>query len=68
MSLLTNKTLFITGDTGSLGNTVLNRFLTTDIVEIRIFSRDEKKQDNMRHEYRAKYPEYAEKINSTSVM
>lgn len=68
MSLLTNKTLFITGDTGSLGNTVLNRFLTTDIVEIRIFSRGEKKQDDMRHEYRAKYPEYAEKINSTSVM
>ena len=68
MSLLTNKTLFITGDTGSLGNTVLNRFLTTDIVEIRIFSRDEKKQDDMRHEYRANYPEYAEKINSTSVV
>lgn len=53
MPLFTNKTLLITG---SLGNTVLNRFLTTDIVEIHIFSRDEKKQDDMRHEYRAKYP------------
>lgn len=57
-----NKTLLITGGTGSFGNAVLNRFLTTDIGEIRIFSRDEKKQDDMRHEYQAKYPEYAEKI------
>lgn len=52
----------ITGGTGSFGNAVLNRFLTTDIGEIRIFSRDEKKQDDMRHEYQAKYPDYAEKI------
>ena len=62
MSLFTNKTLLITGGTGSFGNAVLNRFLATDIGEIRIFSRDEKKQDDMRHEYQAKYPEYAEKI------
>ena len=47
----------ITGGTGSFGNAVLNRFLKTDIAEIRIFSRDEKKQDDMRHEYQAKYPE-----------
>lgn len=52
----------ITGGTGSFGNAVLNRFLPTDIKEIRIFSRDEKKQDDMRHEYQAKYPEYADKI------
>ena len=57
-----NKTLLITGGTGSFGNAVLNRFLKTDIGEIRIFSRDEKKQDDMRHEYQAKYPEYANKI------
>ena len=56
MSLFTNKTLLITGGTGSFGNAVLNRFLTTDIGEIRIFSRDEKKQDDIRHEYQAKYP------------
>lgn len=62
MSTLSNRTLLITGGTGSFGNAVLNRFLTTDIGEIRIFSRDEKKQDDMRHEYQAKYPEYAEKI------
>ena len=62
MNLFTNKTLLITGGTGSFGNAVLNRFLTTDIGEIRIFSRDEKKQDDMRHEYQSKYPEYAEKI------
>ena len=49
MSLFTNKTLLITGGTGSFGNAVLNRFLDTDIKEIRIFSRDEKKQDDMRH-------------------
>lgn len=60
--LLDNKTILITGGTGSFGNAVLNRFLRTDIGEIRIFSRDEKKQDDMRHEYQAKYPEYAEKI------
>ena len=52
----------ITGGTGSFGNAVLNRFLKTDIAEIRIFSRDEKKQDDMRHEYQVKYPEYASKI------
>ncbi len=57
-----DKTLLITGGTGSFGNAVLNRFLTTDIGEIRIFSRDEKKQDDMRHEYQAKYPEHAQKI------
>ena len=50
MSLFTGKTLMITGGTGSFGNAVLNRFLKTDIGEIRIFSRDEKKQDDMRHE------------------
>lgn len=57
-----NKTLLITGGTGSFGNAVLNRFLKTDIKEIRIFSRDEKKQDDMRHEFQAKMPEAAEKI------
>jgi len=62
MGLFTNKVLMITGGTGSFGNAVLNRFLTTDIGEIRIFSRDEKKQDDMRHEYQVKYPQYAEKI------
>jgi len=62
MSLFTNKTLLITGGTGSFGNAVLNRFLTTDIGEIRIFSRDEKKQDDMRHEYQTKYPNVANKI------
>ena len=62
MSLFENKTLLITGGTGSFGNAVLNRFLKTDIGEIRIFSRDEKKQDDMRHEFQAKMPEVAEKI------
>ncbi len=62
MSLFTNKTLLITGGTGSFGNAVLNRFLETDIGEIRVFSRDEKKQDDMRHEFQAKMPEVAEKI------
>lgn len=62
MSLFTNKTLLITGGTGSFGNAVLNRFLKTDIGEIRIFSRDEKKQDDMRHEFQAKMPEVADKI------
>lgn len=57
-----NKTLLITGGTGSFGNAVLNRFLDTDIGEIRIFSRDEKKQDDMRHEYQVKYPEASNKI------
>lgn len=62
MSLFTNKTLLITGGTGSFGNAVLNRFLRTDIGEIRVFSRDEKKQDDMRHEFQAKMPEVADKI------
>ena len=60
--MFTDKTLLITGGTGSFGNAVLNRFLETDIKEIRIFSRDEKKQDDMRHEYQAKYPAVSEKI------
>ena len=63
MSLFANKTLMITGGTGSFGNAVLNRFLRTDIGEIRIFSRDEKKQDDMRHEFQAKMPEAADKIS-----
>lgn len=62
MSIFAGKTLMITGGTGSFGNAVLNRFLKTDIAEIRIFSRDEKKQDDMRHEYQAKMPEVASKI------
>lgn len=62
MSLFKNKTLLITGGTGSFGNAVLNRFLKTDIGEIRVFSRDEKKQDDMRHEFQAKMPEVAGKI------
>ena len=62
MSLFENKTLLITGGTGSFGNAVLNRFLETDIGEIRIFSRDEKKQDDMRHEFQAKMPHVAGKI------
>ena len=60
--MFTSKTLLITGGTGSFGNAVLKRFLATDICEIRIFSRDEKKQDDMRHEYQAKYPELSNKI------
>lgn len=62
MSLFTDKTLMITGGTGSFGNAVLNRFLATDIGEIRIFSRDEKKQDEMRHEFQARMPEVSDKI------
>ena len=62
MSLFKNKTLMITGGTGSFGNAVLDRFLETDIGEIRIFSRDEKKQDDMRHEFQNKMPESADKI------
>ena len=62
MSIFKDKTLLISGGTGSFGNAVLKRFLTTDIKEIRIFSRDEKKQDDMRHEYQAKYPDVAHKI------
>ena len=62
MNTFKDKTLLITGGTGSFGNAVLKRFLTTDIGEIRIFSRDEKKQDDMRHEYQAAYPEFANKL------
>ena len=62
MSAFSNATLLITGGTGSFGNTVLKHFLTTDIGQIRIFSRDEKKQDDMRHELQVKYPEAAKKV------
>ncbi len=62
MSYFADNTLLITGGTGSFGHSVLNRFLSTDIGEIRIFSRDEKKQDDMRHEYQTKMPEVADKI------
>ena len=62
MSVFKDKTLLITGGTGSFGNAVLNRFLRTDIGEIRIFSRDEKKQDDMRHDFQARMPEVAHKV------
>lgn len=62
MLLFKDKTLLITGGTGSFGNAVLSRFLDTGIAEIRIFSRDEKKQDDMRHELQTKMPEFAEKV------
>ncbi len=62
MSLFNGKTLMITGGTGSFGNTVLRRFLQTDIGEIRIFSRDEKKQDDMRHEFQQTMPEVSDKL------
>ncbi|MBE5749741.1 MAG: NAD-dependent epimerase/dehydratase family protein [Clostridiales bacterium] len=62
MSAFKGKTLLITGGTGSFGNAVLNRFLDTDIGEIRIFSRDEKKQDDMRHRLQAESPELADKV------
>jgi UDP-glucose 4-epimerase len=62
MSIFKDATLMITGGTGSFGNTVLKHFLQTDIREIRIFSRDEKKQDDMRHSLQIQYPEYAEKV------
>jgi UDP-N-acetylglucosamine 4,6-dehydratase len=62
MSIFKDKVLLISGGTGSFGNAVLKRFLRTDIGEIRIFSRDEKKQDDMRHEYQANYPDVAHKI------
>ncbi len=61
-SVYKGKTLLITGGTGSFGNTVLKHFLSTDIGEIRIFSRDEKKQDDMRHDLQARVPEYADKV------
>ena len=63
MSIFKDKVLLITGGTGSFGHAVLNRFLRTDIGEIRIFSRDEKKQDDMRHDFQARMPEVAEKIS-----
>ena len=62
MSIFKDKVLMITGGTGSFGNAVLNRFLQTDIAEIRIFSRDEKKQDDMRHDFQARMPEVSNKI------
>ena len=62
MSVFENKTLLITGGTGSFGNAVLRRFLTSDIKEIRIFSRDEKKQDDMRHHLQSAYPNIAHKV------
>ena len=62
MSIYNGATLLITGGTGSFGNTVLKHFLETDIGQIRIFSRDEKKQDDMRHELQAKHPDYASKV------
>ena len=62
MSVFKDQVLLITGGTGSFGNAVLNRFLRTDIGEIRIFSRDEKKQDDMRHDFQARMPEVANKI------
>ncbi len=62
MDAFTNKTLLITGGTGSFGHAVLNRFLETDIGEIRVFSRDEKKQDDMRHDFQVRMPEVADKI------
>ena len=62
MTAFQDKTLMITGGTGSFGNTVLKHFLTTDIGQIRIFSRDEKKQDDLRHELQVKYPEHADKV------
>ena len=57
-----NKVLLVTGGTGSFGNTIVNRFLSSDIKEIRIVSRDEKKQDEMRHMYQMEYPQFVEKI------
>ena len=62
MSVFDGSTLMITGGTGSFGNTVLKHFLETDIGQIRIFSRDEKKQDDMRHELQAQHPDYANKV------
>ena len=62
MSAFNNATLMITGGTGSFGNTVLKHFLTSDIGQIRIFSRDEKKQDDMRHDLQARYPDHAKKV------
>ena len=62
MSAFSGATLMITGGTGSFGNTLLKHFLETDIGQIRIFSRDEKKQDDTRHELQAKHPDAAKKV------
>ena len=62
MSAFTGKILMITGGTGSFGNTVLKHFLSSNIGEIRVFSRDEKKQDDMRHRLQERYPDHAEKV------
>ena len=62
MSEFNGATLMITGGTGSFGNTVLKHFLETDIAQIRVFSRDEKKQDDLRHELQAKHPATAKKV------
>ena len=62
MSVFNGAVLMITGGTGSFGSTVLKHFLKSDLREIRIFSRDEKKQDDMRHELQAKHPDLAEKV------
>lgn len=62
MSMFTDKVLMITGGTGSFGSTVLKHFLDSELAEIRIFSRDEKKQDDMRHDLQAKHPELAGKV------
>ena len=62
MSIFKDKVLLITGGTGSFGNAVLRRFLDSDIREIRIFSRDEKKQDDMRHFLQANRPDVAQKV------
>lgn len=62
MSFFKNKVLMITGGTGSFGSTVLHRFIKTDIKEIRVFSRDEKKQDDLRHELQIRYPIESDKV------
>lgn len=61
--MFTGKSLLTTGGTGSFGDAVLNRFLETDIKEIRVFSRDEKKRDDKRHDFQARMPEVSDKIN-----
>ena len=68
MSVFTEKVLLITGGTGSFGNAVLRRFLDSGLREIRIFSRDEKKQDDMRHGLQARYPEQAGKGDYSSLL
>ena len=68
MSIFKDKVLLITGGTGSFGNAVLRRFLASDIREIRIFSRDEKKQDDMRHGLQAQHPEQAGKGDYSSLL